>query len=121
MVQPEACPYDDFDLDIDTPKDIKMLPAACQQVRLLTHFFLFLLCKKIIDLPGGQINDPLSGKHYSLLFLQATPSSPSRTLEGLFELTLRPSPALDSPHTLLPELQRYKYTVRCAALGEENP
>ena len=36
----------------------------------------------------GQINDPLSGKHYSLLFLPATPLSLSRTLERLFELTL---------------------------------
>merc|ERR1712077_13918 len=57
---------------------------------------------------GGQINDPSSGKHYSLPFLPATPSSPSRTLKGLFELTRRPSRALDSPRVLLPELQRYK-------------
>ena len=28
---------------------------------------------------------------------------------------------LDSHRALLPELQRYKYTVRCAALGEEVP
>ena len=39
--------------------------------------------------------------------------------EGLFELTRRPSRALDSPHALLPELQRYKDTIRCAALGAE--
>ena len=68
-----------------------------------------------------QINDPSSGKHYSLAFLPATPSSLSWTLEGLFELTRRPSPALDSPRALLPELQRYKDTVRCAALGAEVP
>ena len=74
---------------------------------------------KLIDLPGGQINDPSSGKHYSLPFLPATPSSPSRTLEGLFELTRRPSQALDSPRALLPELQRYKDAVRCAVLGAE--
>ena len=30
------------------------------------NFFLFPFCEKIIDLPGGQINDLLSGKHYSL-------------------------------------------------------
>ena len=42
------------------------------------------------------MNDPSSGKHYSLPFLPATPSSPSRTLEGLFELTRRPFRALDS-------------------------
>ena len=40
--------------------------------------------KKIIDLPGGRINDPSSGKHYFLLFLPATPSSLSQTLEGAF-------------------------------------
>ena len=64
---------------------------------------------------------PHPGEHYSLPFLPATPSSPSRTLEGLFELTRRPSRALDSPRALLPELQRYKDTVRCAALGAEVP
>ena len=58
---------------------------------------------------------------YSLTFLPATPSSPSRTLEGLFELTRRPSQALDLPRALLPELQRYKDTVRCGALGAEVP
>ena len=42
----------------------------------------------------------------SLPFLPATPSSPSRTLEGLFELTRRPSRALDSPRALLPERKR---------------
>ena len=65
----------------------------------------------LLDLPGGQINDPLSGKYYSLPFLPATPSSPSQTLEVLFELTRRPFRALDSPRALLPELQRYKDTV----------
>ena len=62
---------------------------------LRSHFFLFPFCE-----------NSSSGKHYSLPFLPATPSSPSRTLEGLFELTLRPSRALDSPRALLPELQR---------------
>ena len=65
--------------------------------------------------------NPSSGKHYSLPFLPATPSSPSRTLEGLFELTKRHSRALNSPRALLPELQRYKDTVRCGALGAEVP
>ena len=46
---------------------------------------------------------------------------PSLTLEGLFELTRRPSRALDLPRASLPELQRYKDTVRCAALGAEVP
>ena len=61
------------------------------------------------------------GNRYSLLFRPETPSSPSRTLEGLFELTRRPSRALDLPCALLPELQRNKDTVRCAALGAEVP
>ena len=56
--------------------------------------------------------------HFFLLFLPATPSSPSQIL---FELTQRPLRALDSPRALLPELQRYKDTVRCAALGAEVP
>ena len=40
---------------------------------------------------------------------------------GLFELTRRPSRALNSPRALLLELQRYKDTVRCAARGAEVP
>ena len=61
------------------------------------------------------------GGYCYLLFLPATPSSLSRTLQGLFELTQRPSRALDSPRALLPELQRYKDTVRCVALGAKVP
>ena len=30
------------------------------------NFFLFPSCEKSLNLPGGQINDPLSVKHYSL-------------------------------------------------------
>ena len=73
------------------------------------------------DLPAGQINGPTSGKYYSPLFLQATPLSPFWILEGLFKLTWRLSRALDSPRALLPELQRYKDTIKCAALGAEVP
>ena len=40
-------------------------------------------------------NDPLLRKHFSLLFLQATPSSPSWTLEGIFEPTPSCSRALN--------------------------
>ena len=66
-----------------------------------SNFFCLLFCKKVIDLPEGQINEPLSGKHYCLPFLPATPSSPSRILEGLFELTWCPSRDLDSPRAPL--------------------
>ena len=71
----------------------------------------------VIDLHGGQINGPLLGKRYSISFIPATPSSPSRTLEGLFELTQRSSRALDSPRALLRESRTQ---VRC---GQEplNP
>ena len=55
----------------------------------------------------------------TLPFLPATPSSPSPTLEGLFELTWHPSWALISPRVLLSELQRNKDTYRCAGLGSE--
>ena len=37
----------------------------------------------------------------------------------LFELTRHPSRALDLPRALLPELQRYKDTIRCAMLSAE--
>ena len=47
-----------------------------------------------IDLPGGPINDPSPGKYFSLPFLQATHSSLSRSLEGIFEMNQRPSMAL---------------------------
>ena len=84
---------------------------SSQQVWSLNNI-PFIFCKKIIDLPGGQIYDPSSGKHYSLPFLPATPSCPSWTLEGLFKLRRYPSRALDLPRALLPELQRYKDNVK---------
>ena len=61
---------------------------------------------------------PCQGKYFSLPFL---PASPSQTLERLFELTRHPSRAPELPRLSLPELQRYKDTVRCAALGAEVP
>ena len=59
----------------------------------------------------------LSGK-YVVLFCSVPASD---FLEGRFELTRRPSRALDSPRMLLPELQRYKDTVVYAALSAEVP
>ena len=64
---------------------------------------------------------PCRGKRFSLLYLPAISSSPPQTLEGLFELTLLSSRALDSPRALLTELQRNKDTVRCAVPGAEVP
>ena len=54
--------------------------------------------KKIIDLRGGQINEILSGKYFSLPFLPPTPSYTSQTLDGLFEMTHR---VLQGPLTCL--------------------
>ena len=50
---------------------------------------------------------------------QQLPHHLSQTLEGLFELTTRPSKALDSPNTLILDLQRYKDTIRSTILGAE--
>ena len=94
------------------------LALDMSQVWPLTHF---LACSVSFLLKIGQINDPLMGKHYifSSVFLQQLPHLCLKTLEGFFELTRRPSRALDSPRALLPELQRNKDTVRCAALVAE--
>ena len=63
--------------------------GLCQ---LTPHFYIhcFLFVKRNIDLPGGQFNDPLLGKHFFLPFLAATPSSLSQTLEGLFRAEAGP-------------------------------
>ena len=55
-----------------------------QQVWQLTQFFSVSFLY--------QINDPRSGKYFSLSFLPATPTSPSQAFEDwVFELTQRPS------------------------------
>ena len=66
---------------------------------------------------------PHQGNKHVLFFsfIPATPSSLSKTLGGLFELTWRPSRALDLPYALLPELERVEDYVGCAALGGEVP
>ena len=65
------------------------------QVWPVTRFFtVYFLCQ-INDFPGR--NDPLSGNYFSFTFLPETPSSPFRTLEGLFELTQCPSRPLNLP------------------------
>ena len=58
---------------------------------------------------------PLQVRYCSLSFLPATPSSWSRTLEGLFELKVHPSRA--SPHAFI---QRYKDTVRYVELAKRG-
>ena len=77
------------------------------------------ICEKsFIYLEG---NVPSFGNHFSGLFVPATPSSLSRTLEGLLELTQCPSRASDLPYVLLRELQRSKDTVRCVTLCAKAP
>ena len=89
-------------------------PARWLQVpqKSKNRFFLFLgvsgtpkIKECHLGLPPGHFFTCCE-KILSLTFLLATPSSPSRTLEGLFELTRRPSRALDSPRALLPERKR---------------
>ena len=53
--------------------------------------------QKIFELLGGKSMTP--GQE-SLRFLPTTPLSPLRILKGLFELTKRPSRALNSPRAL---------------------
>ena len=85
-------------------------PPSSSGLATNSNFLCFLFVKNH-QMPSRQINDPSSGKHYSLLFLPTIPSSPSRTLKGIFELTKIPSRALNSPHASLPELQRYTRTL----------
>ena len=84
------------------------MAASFLSLKTILHFEkIYAACTRYVkknDLLVGKINAPSSGKKNSLLLDPATPSSPSRTLEGLFELTQRPSRALDSPRALLPEL-----------------
>ena len=61
------------------------------------------------------------GKHYSLPFLQQLPSLGLGPLKGLFELTRRPSRALNLDAYVASELQRYKDTIRCDWLGAKVP
>ena len=103
-------------LSMFTLTELNSRQEGCKQSNVRVPY-----SEKIIDLPGGQINDPWLVKWFSVSFLPATPSSPSRTLEGLFELTRRPSRALDSPCALLLKLKRYRDMVRCAALDTEVP
>ena len=93
--------------DLDEGHHSLALLAQPEQVQVwpLTQSFPASFFVKIIDLlGGGQCNDPSLGKHFSPPFFPATPSCPSRTLEGLFELTRHPSRAFDSPRVLLQEL-----------------
>ena len=55
-------------------RDLSGCKVALDQVWPLNQLFCVSFLWKIIDLPGGQINDPSSGKHYSLPFLPATTS-----------------------------------------------
>ena len=63
----------------------------------------------------GQFNDPLSGKRYSPPFLPSACLSWSQTLEGLFELTRRPSSALNLNGYIakgITELLGHRYVCR---------
>ena len=72
----------------------KLLLRSQGLCQLTPHFYIhcFLFVKRNIDLPGGQFNDPLLGKHFFLPFLPATRLSLSQTLEGLFWADMVPGP-----------------------------
>ena len=79
---------------------------------LRSYFFLFPFCENSSFLWKLLIGETL----FSSVPSSNSLVSVSRTLEGLFE-----HGALLGPRALLPELQRYKDTVRCGALGAEVP
>ena len=64
---------------------------------------------------------PCRGNTFLFRSSQQLPRLRLGPLKGFFELTQRPSRALDSPYALLPELQRNKDTVWCATLDAEVP
>ena len=93
----------------------------------ITTLCVYPVCRKVasnLRFEGGQpareANKTMTPHRGNTIFFCSSQQLP-RTLEGLFELTRHPSQALDSPRALLLELQRYKDTVRCAALGAEVP
>ena len=63
------------------------VPLYCSQGGLKQSNLRGQICEKIINLPGGQISDPMWGKQFFSPFLPATPSSQSLTLDCPFELT----------------------------------
>ena len=90
-----------------------------QQVWPLTQYFSVSFLWKIINLPGGQINDPLSGKDFSLPFLPATPSC---LRLGPLKGFLSWHSALQGPSTRLVccfQNYRKKDTIRCG--GPRTP
>ena len=59
--------------------------------------------------------------HFFFRSSQQLPCLRLGPLKGIFELTRRPSRAIDLPCALLLELQRNKDTNGCAVLGAEVP
>ena len=87
---------DDFYPSVAIATLMKIIRDPTQVYPLNSFFLCLLFLQKITYLPGGQINDPSSGKNPFPSLLSPTPQSQSRTLEGLFEVTQRPSKALNN-------------------------
>ena len=90
-----------------SPQDLQAWPLSGLVTNsifqgFLIHWFAWMANK----LP------PHCGRLWALMFLPATPSSLSQTIEGLFELICCPSRVLTSPWALLLELQRHRYWIR---------
>ena len=88
------------------------------QVWPLPQFFLFPSCEKSLICLEGKSMTPHRGKTILFRSSQQLPLLRLGPSKGFLRC---PSRTLDSPRALLPELQRYKDTVRCAALGAEVP
>ena len=78
------------------------------------RYSIHLLCRRANQWPL------IREKHVFRPF-QKLPCLCPRLQSGFSELTRCPSRALNSPWALLPELQRKKANVRCAAMGSEVP
>ena len=65
--------------------------------------------------------NPCPGNNFHLWSSKLYANPKSWTLEGLFELTPRPSRALNFDAYVASKLQRYKETVRCGTPGAEIP
>ena len=64
------------------PLSVAVEGGHCPGLATYSIFFCFLFVKKIIDLPGGQINDPLSGKTLFSVVPEATHEPETRELLG---------------------------------------
>ena len=105
------------------PRTLELLLWWLSGLTTNSNYFLLPFCEKSLVCLEGK---PMTPHREDTFLYRSSQHIPRLCLgpmkvEGLFELKRRPSRALDSPRALLPELQKYKDTIRCAALGAEVP